>query len=624
MTSKELRQKYLDFFKDNGHSIIPSAPLIPSDEEQLKGKEKVLFTSAGMQPLIPYLMGKSHPEGKRLADVQKCLRTDDIDEVGDAVHHTFFEMLGNWSLGDYWKNEAIELSFNFLTDELKIPLEKIAVSVFAGDNEAPRDEESANKWKELGIPEKRVAYLGKEANWWPTNPSAFGPCGPDTEVFIWTGEDNAPEEFDPKDSKWIEVWNDVFMEFNRKDDGSLEELSQKNVDTGMGLERMLAVLNGKDNDYETDLFLPIIDIVSKSKNNYSEKSKRIIADHLRAAVFILSEKVKPYSRDKRGSIAFRLIRDSLIRPEGQLEKALMEFIVNKIIDLYSNYYKELKENEAAIISGIYDAEMAIKKGGESEERIEELKNKMEEKKREVMANPPTTISPISLASTYAGQVAFDQHQTWGTTAGTAMNVARDLQLEVPLVEKAYQDAMKKHQEISKPLEKDLFKGGLAGHSESETKYHTATHLLHQALRDVLGPEVFQKGSNINEERLRFDFSYDKKMTPEEIKKVEDIINERIKQDLKVDRNFMSVEEAKKINAIGLFNGKYEKEVSIYQIGPGFTLDPDAKDQRDRGGYYSAEFCGGPHVEHTGVIGKIKITKEEAISAGIRRIYADLI
>jgi len=259
MDSKTLRKKFLDFFEKNDHVIIPSASLVPSEEEQLAGKEKVLFTSAGMQQLIPYLMGKPHPKGNKLADVQKCVRTDDIEQVGDATHHTFFEMLGNWSLGDYWKDKAIELSFKFLTEELKIPIEKLAISVFAGDEDAPKDEESANKWKSLGILGKRIAYLGKEANWWPTNSSSFGPCGPDTEMFIWTGEGSAPEEFDPKDPKWIEVWNDVFMEFNRKSDGTLEELPQKNVDTGMGLERMLAVINGKDNDYETDLSSSIIE-----------------------------------------------------------------------------------------------------------------------------------------------------------------------------------------------------------------------------------------------------------------------------------------------------------------------------------------------------------------------------
>jgi len=630
MDSKTLRKKFLDFFERNDHVIIPSAALVPSEEEQLAGKEKVLFTSAGMQPLIPYLMGKPHSQGKKLADVQKCLRTDDIEEVGDSVHHTFFEMLGNWSLGAYWKDEAIELSFKFLTEGLGIPLEKLAISVFSGDDDAPRDEQSAKKWKELEIPEKRIAYLGKEHNWWPTGEKS-GPCGPDTEMFIWTGSDPAPEKFDPENKNWVEVWNDVFMEFNRRSDGTLEELPQKNVDTGMGLERMLAVINGKDNDYKTDLFAPIIEEIKKSKNNYSERSQRIIADHLRAAVFLVAEGVKPDPKDERGSVVHRLIRDSIQQIEGSLEIELVEKATKVIISLYQDPYKNLKDNSNEIINEILGAVNSIREGGESPELIKKETDQMVQLKNRILSGPvPAGTTPISLASTAAGEIAFDFHQNFGTASPTLINIAKKIEFVIPDFEKGYQQAFQRHQQVSRWVPAGEFKGGLADHSEIVTKYHTATHLLHQALRDVLGPQVFQKGSNITSERLRFDFSFDRKMTDKEVKQVEAIINDRIDQDLKVDHMIVDLDEAKSMNAIGLFNEKYADErspssskVSIYGVGPGFTLDKDAKDQRDRAGYYSLEFCGGPHIEHTGIIGKIKITKEEAVSAGMRRIRAEL-
>lgn len=645
MTSQALRDKFLKFFEKNGHIIIPSAPLIPSEKEQLAGKEKVLFTSAGMQPLIPYLMGKPHPQGNKLANVQKCLRTDDIEEVGDTIHHTFFEMLGNWSLGDYWKDRAIELSFKFLTEELKIPVEKLAISVFAGDEDVPRDEESVKKWKDLGIPEKRIAYLGKEANWWPTPrkdiftgelKNSLGPCGPDTEMFIWTGESPVPEEFDPKDSRWVEVWNDVFMQFNRKPDGTLEELPQKNVDTGMGLERILAVLNEKDNDYETDLFLPIIEEINKSQNNYSEKSKRIIADHLRAAAFLVAVGVPPNPKDSRGSVVHRLITIALFQENKKLEWEMLHKIVGQIILTYGEQYLELKERSNDIYERIRQtggSVYGILSGPDYTAFEEQL---LQDK----------TLPNLEVARSSAGTIAY-YHQSKGIPESVAFGTAQDLGLDINAIKPFYNQELKQHQERSKGVEIGKFKGGLAGHSETEIKYHTATHLLHQALRDVLGPEVFQKGSNITSERLRFDFSYDKKMTDEEIKQVEEIINERIKQDLKVDHMTVTLEDAKKMNAIGLFDEKYKNllrsrsedsvalarrtlpsaeaeradKVSIYGVGPHFKIDPKAKDQRDRGGYYSLEFCGGPHVERTGIIGKFKINKEEASSSGVRRIRA---
>ena len=609
MDSKTLRKKFLDFFEKNGHVIIPSAPLVPSDEEQLAGKEKVLFASAGMQQLIPYLMGKPHPKGDKLANVQKCVRTDDIEEVGDATHHTFFEMLGNWSLGAYWKDEAIELSFKFLIEELKIPIEKLAISVFAGDEDVPKDEESAKKWKELEIPEKRIAYLGKEANWWPTPrkdittgelKNAFGPCGPDTEIFIWIGSDPIPEVFDPEDKNWVEVWNDVFMEFNRKEDGTLEELPQKNVDTGMGLERMLAVLNGKDNDYETDLFLPIISKLQGTSKDFNLKDARIIADHIKAGVFLINEGVE-LSNKEQGYVLRRLLRRTALKAfqinKEQSDSKFFNSLVASVVGIYPPAYFEKMDPKVIkdkISIEIRKFRATLEKGLKEAEKIEKID----------------------------GKKAFNLYQTYGFPYEVTEELFREKGQKID--REQFRTEFEKHRELSRTASAGMFKGGLADHSEVVTKYHTATHLLHQALRDVLGPQVFQKGSNITSERLRFDFSYDKKMTDEEIKKVENVVNKKIEEDLKVDHMIVTLDEAKKMNAIGLFNEKYADKVSIYGVGPNFELDPDAKDQRERGGYYSLEFCGGPHVEHTKVIGKIKIVKEEAISSGIRRIKAQIV
>ncbi len=607
MTGQELREKFLKFFEKNDHKIIPSASLIPSEDEQLAGKEKVLFTSAGMQPLVPYLTGQKEPPSKRLVDVQKCLRTDDIEEVGDEVHHTFFEMLGNWSIDDYWKEEAIRLSFEFLTQELEIPIEKLAITVFAGDEDAPKDEESAKVWKSLGIPEKGIFYFGKSHNWWPTvrrqdsgeykNP--FGPCGPDTEMFYWTGG-GQPEGKPNEDSRWVEIWNDVFMQFNRKEDGTLEGLPKRTVDTGMGLERALAVLNGLDDDYKTDLFWPIIETIEKvSGKNYSDPENqpamRIIADHIKAAVFLIIAGVKP-SNKMQGYTLRRLLRRATIKA-SQLEKRFdapqFEAIAGTILNIY-NQTQLKKEVETEIGAEIFRFKNTLEKGLKEFNKLQEV----------------------------SGKEAFNLFQTYGFPLELTEELAEEKGLKINQEE--FGEEFKKHQELSRTASSGMFKGGLADHSEIVTKYHTATHLLHQALRDALGPEVFQKGSNITSERLRFDFSFDRKMTDEEIQKVEGIVNEKIKEDLKVDRKIVTPIEAKQINAIGLFDEKYGSEVSIYGIGLNYTLDPKAKDQRDRGGYYSLEFCGGPHVKRTGVIGKIKITKEEAVSAGIRRIRVQMI
>ncbi len=612
ITSKDLREKFLNFFRDHGHTKILSAPLVPSQEQQLEGKEKVLFTSAGMQPLIPYLLGKKEPPSKKLVDVQKCLRTDDIEEVGDATHHTFFEMLGNWSIGDYWKEEAIKLSYDFLTKELEIPVEKLAVTVFAGDENTPRDEESAKIWENLGIPKERIYHFGKEHNWWPPG-GGFGPCGPDTEMFYWVGEGES-EGKPNEDPRWVEIWNDVFMQFNRKEDGTLEDLPQRNVDTGMGLERTLAVLNRKDSAYETDLFEPIIGKIRKSENNYSEKSQRIIADHLRAAVFLIADGVEPDPKDSRGSVVHRLITRALYQENKQLEQGIVFDIIKGVVEHYSDPYLYLQDKFFSIN---YEIQNIV--GVLSDLVTGPIYNQMSEKLQKDYKSSTANVDA-------AGTISF-YHQSMGIPETVAFAAAQEVGFNIAELKPLYEEKIKEHQQRSKGIkgiDVGTFKGGLAGHSEVEIKYHTATHLLHQALRDVLGPEVFQKGSNINQERLRFDFSFGRKMTDEEIKKVEDLVNQKMEEDLKVDHKIVSLEEARKLNAIGLFNEKYEQDVSLYAVGPDYKLDPEAKDQRDRGGYYSLEFCGGPHVTHTGEIGRIKITKEEAVSAGVRRIRAELV
>lgn len=613
MRSQELRSKYIKFFEKSGHLVIPSASLVPSEEEQLEGKEKVLFTSAGMQPLIPYLTGQKEPPSKKLVDVQKCLRTDDIEEVGDLTHHTFFEMLGNWSIGDYWKKEAIEFSFKFLTEELQIPIEKLYISVFAGDTDTPKDEESAQVWKGLGISENRIIYLGKEHNWWPTArreqdsgeyKDSFGPCGPDTEMFYWTGE-TEPEGTPENNPLWVEIWNDVFMQYSRKEDGTLEDLPQRNVDTGMGLERTLAVLNGKQSAYATDLFEGIFERIKDlsgieyGKDDGVDKSLRIVADHLRAAVFLIDEEVTP-SNKLQGYIVRRLLRRAAVKLYQMNKDSLdvLEKLVDPVIDIYegAGYFQT---GDWRMITQVISDEM---------KKFRQTLNK--------------GLKEIEKLETVSGKAAFDLYQSYGFPSELTEELLKEKGLEFD--RKEFQEEFRKHQELSRTASAGMFKGGLAGHSEVETKYHTTTHLLHQALRDVLGPEVFQKGSNINPERLRFDFSFDRKLTPEEIQRTEEIINGKIQQDLVVDHKIMSLDEAKAMNAIGLFNEKYSSEVSIYAIGPHYILDPNSRDPRNRGNYYSAEFCGGPHVEHTGVIGKVKIIKEEAVSSGVRRIYAELV
>ncbi|MFH1111624.1 MAG: alanine--tRNA ligase [Patescibacteria group bacterium] len=585
MTSQELRQKYLDFFSakggsasgGKGHTIIPSASLIPENDPT------VLFTTAGMHPLVPYLLGEEHPGGKRLVSCQKCIRTGDIDEVGDDVHLTFFEMLGNWSLGDYWKKEAIEWSFEFLTKELKLPINKLAVSCFAGDNDAPRDSESTGIWKSLGIPENRIYFLGKKDNWW--GPAGLtGPCGPDTEMFYWTGKGEPPDLVtgDNKEG-WVEIWNDVFMQYNKTAYGKFEPLKQRNVDTGMGLERTLAVLNGHDNVFAIQEFEPIIFKIKELASKQDEKAVRIIADHIKAAVFIIGDpRGISSSNVGQGYVVRRLIRRAI--RYGKLLGVKDNFVVSVaevVISRFKDIYPELLQNEEFIVN--------------------ELKTE-EEKFSKTLEKGLREFSKLSQVN---GKIAFDLYQSCGFPLELIEELSRERGFKID--KNDFEQEFKKHQELSRTASAGKFKGGLADNSEIVVKYHTATHLLHQALRQVLGDNVAQKGSNITAERLRFDFSHPSKMTSGEINQVEEIVNSKISEDLPVHFEILSVEEAKSRGAIGLFEDKYAKlgnQVKVYFVGD-----------------YSVEICGGPHIEHTGQIGSFKIVKEEAVAAGIRRVKA---
>jgi len=580
MTSLELRKKYLEFFKEKGHAVISGAPLIPEHDPT------VLFTTAGMHPLVPYLLGENHPAGKRLVNVQKCIRTSDINEVGDDVHLTFFEMLGNWSLGDYWKKEAIKWSFEFLTKYLNIPIEKLAVSCFMGDNDVQKDEESARVWKSLGIPDERIYFFDRKNNWWgPAGET--GPCGPDTEMFYWTGEGEPPDLItgDNKE-EWVEIWNDVFMEYNKTPEGKYETLKQKNVDTGMGIERTVAVLNNLNNVFEIDTFAFIIQKIEEiSGLKYEEKNAkafRIIADHIKASVFILAEGLEP-SNVERGYVLRRLIRRT-VRYGKQLgiNEIFIFKVADAVIDIYRDVYPELKEKK---------------------DFIEEQLVKEEEKFTDTLERGLREFGKLS-KNGISGKEAFDLYQTYGFPLEITVELAKEKGVVVD--EKEFNKELAKHQELSRTATVGTFKSGLADHSEQVIKYHTAAHLMLAALRKVLGGHVSQKGSNITSERLRFDFSHPEKMTSEQIKNVEDMVNEKIQEDLPVKIEEMSLEEAKKQGAMGVFESKYGEKVKVYSIGD-----------------FSKEICGGPHIEHTGVLGKFKITKEESSSAGVRRIKAVL-
>ena len=585
MQAIELRNKYLDFFKSKGHTIIPSSSLIPENDSS------VLFTTAGMHPLVPYLLGETHPGGKRLTDYQKCLRTDDIEEVGDTGHLTYFEMMGNWSLGDYFKKESINMSYEFLTKELGIPNEKISVTCFAGDKDCPRDDEAASIWESVGIPKTRIYFFGKKENWWGPA-GTHGPCGPDTEIFYDTGKEKCCSDCNPACNcgKYLEIWNNVFMQYNKTEDGRYEELKQKNVDTGLGLERTTFILQGKENVFETEIFKPIIDELRNIATNKNEESYRIIADHLRASIMLILDSVKP-SNIEQGYILRRLIRRVIrhLRKLGIDENKLKD-IAKLNIDTIRNMYPELEQKQNEILE-ILDAEKNkfIKTLENGEREFEKIANKLKQQGIDTI----DSTSAFKLYETYGFPIEITEE----------MAIERGFKINSEEVQKLY----KEHQEKSRLGAEQKFKGGLAEKNEETICYHTATHLLHKALKIVLGDHVAQKGSNITTERLRFDFSHPQKVTPEELKKVEDIVNEQIKRDLKVVCEEMTLEEAKKSGAIGLFENKYGDKVKVYTIGD-----------------FSKEICGGPHVEHTGELGKFVIKKEEASSAGVRRIKAILI
>lgn len=605
MTANELRRKYIDFFvKNYGHKEIKGASLIPENDPT------VLFTTAGMHPLVPYLMGESHPAGRRLVNVQKCLRTDDIDEVGDECHLTFFEMLGNWSLGDYFKEEAIKMSFEFLTKNerdggLGLSIKKLAVTCFKGDKDAEKDTESLKIWGNLGIPKKRIAFLGKKDNWWGPA-GATGPCGPDTEMFYWTGDGEAPEKFDNEDKKWVEIWNDVFMQYDKKADGTFKPLKQKNVDTGMGLERTLSILNDKKNPFETELFKEIIDeirlLAGLGKDDPAKSLfERIVADHLRAATFILGDEhgISPSNTDS-GYILRRLIRRAVLF--GQ-RLGIVENFVRKIAGIvvknYGDYYPELKINEEKIFTEISNEEQKFKKT--LDKGILILKKETEKLKD----------CKSKGISAFAPDFFFEMFATYGFPIEMTVEILKEdgwikCNEDVISINFTFNKLFKKHQELSKAGAEKKFSGGLADHSEHVTKLHTATHLLHAALRQVLGDHVAQKGSNITPERLRFDFCHNEKMTPEQISEVEKIVNEQIKKGLEVKCDEKTVDEAKKGGAIGLFESKYGDKVKVYTIGD-----------------FSMEICGGPHVKNLSELGHFKIIKEESSSSGVRRIKAVL-
>ncbi len=575
-----LKDLYINYFVSKGHKQIPSAPVVPENDPS------VLFNTAGMQPLIPYLMGQPHPYGTRLVDYQKCIRTNDLDAIGDTTHHTFFEMLGNWSLGDYFKDESISYSFEFLTKVLNIPIERLAVTVYAGDKNIPFDEVSHNKWLSLGIPEKRIART-VEDNFWIAGTS--GPCGPDTEIFYFRSNDEIPEVFDPEDDRWVEIWNNVFMEFYKDENGNVTELPKKNVDTGMGYERATAVLEGVLDNYTSSVWKDVIDLISDiAKKTYigNEESMRIIADHIRTAVFISADpaSIKPSNTDQ-GYILRRLIRRA-IRHAKKLEIDISsdweQRIAKLIISKYKKYYSELTENESVV--------------------LEVLKNEKEKFNR-TLEKGLREFNKVSNKDIDA-ETAFHLYDTYGFPIELTEELAHDAKIKVDTL--GFKERFKKHQELSRTASAGKFKGGLAGNSEIETKYHTATHLLNAALKVVVDKNVHQKGSNITDERMRFDFSCDHKLTDEEKKKTEDLVNEWIKEGLDVTVKEMSKSDAINSGAECMFIEKYPDIVTVYSIGN-----------------VSKELCGGPHVKNTSELGHFKIIKEEASSAGVRRIKAVL-
>ena len=579
-----LKDLYINFFVSKGHKWIPSAPVVPENDPS------VLFNTAGMQPLIPYLTGQPHPYGTRLCDYQKCIRTNDLDSIGDKTHHTFFEMLGNWSLGDYFKEESINYSFEFLTKVLNIPVDRLAVTVFEGDKDIPRDEVSANVWKSLGIKEDRIAYLDASNNFWIAGTS--GPCGGDTEIFYFRSSDEIPEKFDPEDDRWVEIWNNVFMQYYKDESGKVTELPKKNVDTGMGLERVAAVLEGVDDNYMSSVWKDVIELIEKISNlpyQGNEESMRIIADHIRTAVFISADPagIKPSNTDQ-GYILRRLIRRAIRHAKKlniDINSDWEQQIANLIMDKYEKYYNEIKENRDIVLDVLKTEKTKFNRTLEKGLReFEKITSNLDGKLNK--------------------DLAFKLYDTYGFPIELTVELAKELNIEVDVI--GFKEKFKAPQELSRTASSGKFKGGLAGNSEIETRYHTATHLLNAALKVIVSKDVHQKGSNITDERMRFDFSCDHKLTDEEKQKIEDLVNEWIKEGLPVIKEEMKKEDAIKSGAECMFIEKYPDIVTVYSIGN-----------------VSKELCGGPHVSNTSELGHFKIKKEEASSAGVRRIKAVL-
>lgn len=587
----DLINEYIDFFKKEGHKHIPSSSLVPENDPT------VLFTTAGMHPLVPFLLGQKHPLGKRLCSVQKCIRTQDIDEVGDEIHHTFFEMLGNWSLGDYFKKEAIKFSFEFLTKKLSIPVEKIAITCFEGDENAEKDEESSKIWHSIGIKKEMIAFMPKSDNWWgPAGET--GPCGPDTEMFYWKSKKKVPKRFNPKEEGWVEIWNDVFMQYEKNKSGKYKQLKQKNVDTGMGVERTLTVLNGLEDNYLSTIFFPIIAEIEKisgktyGKNKEDTRSMRIIADHIRASAFILGDErgIKP-SNIGQGYVLRRLIRRAI--RYGKILGIKENFtykIAKSVLPVYPDY-QELHRNHKFIEEQLNEEENKFNQT--LEKGIKEF-NKMSSNRKEKILT---------------GKDAFLLFQSYGFPIEFTEELAEENGISVDLDE--YNEEFKKHQDLSRTASAGMFKSGLADNSEQVRKLHTATHLLNEALRKILGPDIKQKGSNITPERLRFDFNFPRKLSNEEIKKVEDEVNNKIRAKLNVRREEIPLDDAVKSGAQSEFGTKYPEIVSIYTI----------EDKNEKNGWYSKEICTGPHVNNTSELNHFKIIKEESSASGIRRIKA---
>ena len=583
MKAIEIRNKYLNFFKNHGHVVIPSAPLIPENDPS------VLFTTAGMQPLVPYLLGEPHPAGTRLTDYQKCVRTNDIDEVGDNRHLTYFEMLGNWSLGDYFKEESIQMSYDFLTKELGIPVEKLSVTCFAGDEDCARDEVTASCWKKAGIPEERIYYFGKDDNWWIAGET--GPCGPDTEMFYDTGKPKCSPECNPSCGcgKYVEIWNNVFMEFYKDENGKYSKLKQHNVDTGLGLERMTMLLEGKETPFETELFEPIMDKLVELQKVDNIASRRIVAEHLRSSMMIICDGGRPSNVD-RGYILRRLIR-RMVRHMNKLQISLDELstLIDINVDNLKEMYPALEANKEIIKNVILE---------EKDKFVKTLEKGEKEFAKEVgqVKEQGENIVP--------GKVVFRLYDTYGFPPEVTEELATENGMQID--KEGFDKLFKEHQEKSRAGSEQKFKGGLASTGEMETKYHTATHLLNAALKQVLGSHVHQRGSNITAERMRFDFSHPAKMTDEEKQKTEDLVNEWIKEAIPVEHLEMKKDDAIKMGAEAMFIEKYGDIVSVYKIGD-----------------VSIELCGGPHVSNTSELGHFKIKKEESSSSGIRRIKAIL-